>query len=108
LQSTYEQNLRAYLKSAEDRIPDISLLAVQRRGTETPAVIGALAKSITSPPEKYHRRWKIGGGTTGTLYNAVDRLSGFEVAIKEFHDKTKASEIALEIDILRSVIHVRS
>lgn len=108
LQSTYEQNLRTYLKFAENRIPDISLLAVQRRGIETPAVKAALANSTTAPPEKYSIQWKVGVGGSGTVFNAIDRLSGFEVAIKVFHDKTEAERIALEIDILSSVIHVRS
>jgi hypothetical protein len=107
LQSLYEDNLEVFRKTLKDAVPDVGSLAVKRRGKYTPAVKGLLATSSSNSIDKYYQRWKIGTGSTGIVYNGIDRFSGREVALKDFRDQRTASRISSEIQILQRVSHVR-
>lgn len=107
LQSAYDENLQNYRKIAQQYIPDLSSLAVEKGGTDTPAVTGPLATSTSTSLPKYHCRRTLGHGASGTVQLALDRWTGFLVALKEFSRKRPTAKILSEIEILRSIKHVR-
>lgn len=108
LQLLYNKNLETHRSIVTGAIPELSTLAVKQRGEATPAVQEVLATAISSSTKKYIRRYRIGGGSSGIVYNGIEKSSGNEVALKDFHDKRKPEEILAEIDILRRLAHVRA
>lgn len=95
-QSAYEANLRAYCARAHEALPSLAHLNFQKRLNPTPAV--AL--------HRYFQEKRLGYGSYGTVFSALDAYSGDVVALKRFHDSVSYENIESEILILKDVTHV--
>ncbi|PVH71244.1 kinase-like protein [Cadophora sp. DSE1049] len=106
LQPLYDKNLEIHRNIVTGAVPELSSLAVKQRGEATPAVQEVLATAISTSTNKYIRRYRLGAGISGIVYNGIEKSSGNEVALKDFRDKRTAEKISAEIEILRGLAHV--
>ena len=97
LQSKYESNLLEQRNLVHAAPLSLSSLRIQRAPKETPIVCA----------RRYIMGRKAGAGTSGTVWAARKADTGDVVALKIFHDTTRAKRIECEIKSLKRLSHVR-
>lgn len=100
-QAEYEANLRRLRKEVEHAIPKFGGLAIQRRGTITPMVVGRKRKFVL--------RRIIGAGVMASVREAVDYETGDLYAAKQCRvTNENLNSVLCKIKIMRRQKHVSS